>query len=276
MLWEAHLRSSQARSSRLLRDRRALAALATCYILLWLWGRSRLQQTARSIAVVGSAARLGAPRAPLFAKGKTPAQDGSGARAQAAAQRSAPGGTANGWEDWEDLPALDDSEGLRLDRDGRVQLALYSPDPMLQPLRTGRTDAADAADDEKAPGHSNLGSSVAGHGGRRTGSNRAASMRMPGQSDLHGSNYPAARALRRRDAGAAHVHVDVQRGSTAAHAQAVWVRRTNRAERRGSAGAEEGRKSLRPETPGEQRAYRQSLEPNRFDPGTSAHQSAQL
>ena len=252
MLWQAYLRSSQARSLRMLRDRRALAALATCYILLWLWYRPRLQQTARSLAALGSAARLGPPHAPLFATGKFPAQGGSGARAHAAAQRSASGGSGNGWED---LPALDDSTEPKLDREGRAQLALHSADQTLRPWRTGRTAVAEDADGaaaEEAPGQSTFGSSVAGHGGGRT----------PGQSDLRGSTYPAAGALRRRKAGAGRVHMDVQRGSRAAHEQGVRVRRTVRAERRGSASAEE--EPLGPENPGEFHADRQGLQLDRL------------
>ena len=249
MLWEAYLRSSQARTSRMLRDRRALAVLATCYILLYLWGRPRLQQTARSLAARSSAARLGALHAPLSAAGSFPARDRSGARARTAAQRSAPGGS-----DWEDLPALGDSEEPDTNSEGRVQLALRGAAPTLRPWRTGRVAAAeDAADAEEAHGQGNL-SSTARHGGRRTGSKSAAS--MPGQSDVRGS-----RALRRRGAGAAHVHVDIQRGASAAHAQALRVRRAAGAERGGGGDAENDQESLDPEPPGELPVNRQYIKP---------------
>ena len=248
MLWEAYLRSSQARTSRLFRDRRALAVLATCYILLYLWCRPRLQQTARSLAARTSAARLGAPNAPHSAAGSS-----SGARARAAAQRSAPGGSG-----WEDMPALGDSEEPDTNREGRVQLALHGAAPALRHWRTGRVagaEDADAADAKGAHGQGHLESATAGRGGRHTGMRSAAS--VPGQGDLRGRSHLAARALRRRGAGAAHVRVDVQRGSSAAHAQALRVRRAAGAERSGSGDAEGDQESLDPEPPGERLVYSQ-------------------
>lgn len=258
MLWEAYLRSSQARTLRMLRDRRALAVLATCYILLYLWGRPRLQQTARSLAARSSAVRLGAPHAPLSAAGSFPAQGGAWGRARTAAHRSAPGGS-----DWEDLPALGDSEEPNTNREGRVQLALHVAALTLRPWRTGRVagaEDADATNAEEAHGQGTLESTTAGRGGRRTGIRSAAS--TPGQSDLRGSSYPAARALRRRGAGAAHVHVDILRGSSAAHAQALRARRAGGAERGGGGGAESEQEPLGHEPLGALLDYRQSVETN--------------
>ena len=252
MLWEAYLRSSQARTSRLFRDRRALAVLATCYILLYLWCRPRLQQTARSLAARTSAARLGTSHAPLSAAGSF-----SGARARTAAQRSAPGGS-----DWEDLPVLGDSEEPNTNREGRVQLALHGGAPTLRPWRTGRVAAAedaDAAEAKEAHRQSSL-SSTAWHGGRRTGIRSAAS--TPGERDVRSS-----RALRRRGAGAAHVHVDIQRSASAAHAQALRVRRAVGPERRGGGDAEDDPEPLGPEPPGELLIHRQSIKPGRAHRG---------
>ena len=258
MLWEAYLRSSQARTSRLFRDRRALAVLATCYVLLYLWCRPRLQQTARSLAARSVAARLGAPHAPLSAAGSF-----SGARARAAADRSALGGS-----DWEDLPALGDSEEPNANREGRVQLALYGAAPALRPWRTGRVAAAedaDAADAEAAHGQSSLEGTMAGHGGRRTGVRSAASLPRPG--DLRGKKRSAAKPQRRRGAGAARVHVDIQRGASAALAQALRVRRAVGAERGGGGDAEDGPEPLGPEPPGEVLVFRQRIVPDRVHGG---------
>jgi len=130
--WETHVRHGRARGARLLRDRRALAVLATCYIIFFLW---RQRQWIRG----DYGARPYMQQAHVVSSAPRAEQESSLKSAEKELSTGKQGD--QGGDSWDDLPSRD---APQLDREGRVQLAL--DDQLSRSARLQRGKGRAAAD----------------------------------------------------------------------------------------------------------------------------------
>ena len=148
------MQQGRTRAARTLRHRRALATLATCYLLLWLWGPPRLKSTLRTSKPVSFLARRGPQLMPITATDTVDMQVQPSARSRNEPYTAPVRGEnadASWDEQWDRLPALDWDSHTQQDRAVRMQWARGSQALHVQHWRTGRSASVELGYDEDGP-----------------------------------------------------------------------------------------------------------------------------